>query len=679
MSSFRKRSLTVFYTFSAILYIRTGFAQKSPSEYVDLFIGTAGDHGQLDPAASVPFGMVKPGPDTDPINHSGYDYLATKVIGFSINRIGGTGCKGAGGNLRIRPALSKDDSSFAIDKTTEKASPGYYTITFSDSKIKAEITATNSLAWQRFTFPKSGEVWIHVNVNSSFEKLVNSTWKKSSSRSLSGYFEAGNVCNKGKYKQFYNLTFDREIVDIQPENGILKLKFQTDSVLNVQTSISPISSEYASEQAKIELQNLTFAQIREAAAKEWDSYLSKVKLKGKEESKTLFYTFLYRSLLTPVKTSGSDGKYQGTNGKVHTLKTEQYNGWSMWDTYRNKFPLISFLYPEKHKAFAFSIIRMYKEGKKDWATDNEPVPTVRTEHSQLVLLDAYQKGLLSKTDLEEVFPYLVTEADSILQKSPDQKLEAACDFRSISVIAGIIGNKKEETRFLARSAEYQSIYKTKFAQMDKWSDIMHGDGLYEGTRWQYRWALPFDVPQMLELLGGKEKFTQQLEQFFDSSLYSAGNEPDIHVPYLFNYSSKPWLTQKWLNRIQNQEFDNRYGTHAKWKKPVIRKIFQATPEGLIPEMDDDDGTMAAWYVWSSMGLYPVRILEQVYEIGLPLFEEIEIKLPGGKTFQIKTKGLSEKSFYIKKLTLNGQPYNSRQIEAGLILKGGKLEIEYGEE
>jgi len=180
---------------------------------------------------------------------------------------------------------------------------------------------------------------------------------------------------------------------------------------------------------------------------------------------------------------------------------------------------------------------------------------------------------------------------------------------------------------------------------------------------------------MIEMQGGKDAFTAQLEQFFDSSYFSAGNEPDIQTPYLFNYSTKPWLTQKGLNTIFNQVSDNRYGTHAKWKKPVIRKVFQASPEGMLPEMDDDDGTMSAWYVWSSLGLYPLLVGEPGYEIGLPLFEESEIFLANGKSLRVVTKG-REKGLKIKKMKWNGKNYSSLQIPHDKLLQGGKLEIEF---
>jgi putative alpha-1,2-mannosidase len=99
---------------------------------------------------------------------------------------------------------------------------------------------------------------------------------------------------------------------------------------------------------------------------------------------------------------------------------------------------------------------------------------------------------------------------------------------------------------------------------------MHVDGLYEGTLWQYRWFVPFDIGGMQEMIGRKKQFTEQLEYFFDHKLYNHGNEPDIHVPFLFNYSDKPYLTQKTVNQILTKEMEHWYGTHVKWEKPYIQ-------------------------------------------------------------------------------------------------------------
>jgi len=487
--------------FFFLLFPYLALAQKPPADYVNLFLGTGGDHGQLDPAASLPFGMVKPGPDTYPGNHGGYDFYARRIKGFSINRTSGTGCLGAGGNIRLRPANSVSDTNLTVDKTTEKAEPGFYTVTYSASRIKTEITAQSNTAFFRFTYPQNGQMWLYLDPASSFEKLQNYDWKLVGKRTIKGSFQAGNVCNKGSYKQYYSLQFNQDITDNQCENGLLKFKFENSGKLEARVFVSSIANQVYSSEPDLFKPGLDFDPVRSAALGEWNAKLSVVKLDGKEEDKILFYTFLYRTLLSPFEMASPGAPHQGTNGEIYTSTHTHYNSWSLWDTYRTKFPLFTFLYPQEMKDMARSIIRLYKEKKVDWATDQEPVPTVRTEHAVLVILDAYEKQILAIQDLKDVFPFLVKETETYLQKSPDQKLEAAYDFWALSRMAGHLGRKEDEALFRGKYKEYKKVYKEKFAVMDSKSDIMHGDGLYEGTRWQFRWAVPFDIPGMMEAMG----------------------------------------------------------------------------------------------------------------------------------------------------------------------------------
>ena len=150
------------------------------------------------------------------------------------------------------------------------------------------------------------------------------------------------------------------------------------------------------------------------------------------------------------------------------------------------------------------------------------------------------------------------------------------------------------------------FYAEKFRDIDpERFDVMHGDGLYEGTLWQYRWAVPFDLEALCGEAGGKEKLLGQLEYFFEHELYNQGNQPDIHAPYIFGRLGLPDLTRRWVNKLLTKPLNHWYGTHRKWEKPYHGKAFRPVPEAYIPEMDDDDGTMAAWYVFSALGMYPL--------------------------------------------------------------------------
>ena len=189
---------------------------------------------------------------------------------------------------------------------------------------------------------------------------------------------------------------------------------------------------------------------------------------------------------------------------------------------------------------------------------------------------------------------------------------------------------------------------------------MHAQGLYEGTLWQYRWHVPFDIEGLVELTGGVDSFTNQLDYFFDNQLYNHGNQPDLHVPYLYMYSSKPKKADSLIQHILTKESYQWYGTHHKWKKLYVGKIYSATPKGYIPEMDDDDGTMASWYVQSSLGLYPLETGKGTYHIIEPIFDEIKIDVGDGNYFSIekKTSAISsEKGIFFNRKSVSSKSLN----------------------
>jgi len=206
---------------------------------------------------------------------------------------------------------------------------------------------------------------------------------------------------------------------------------------------------------------------------------------------------------------------------------------------------------------------------------------------------------------------------------------------------------------------------------------------YEGSKWQWRWNVIHDVPGLIGAFGGKDAFAKELEHFFNNDLYTAGNQIDLQAPFLFNYAGKPWLTQEWSTKILTQPITQKYGTHDFFPEPVFDRIYKATPDGYLEEMDCDYGCMAAWYNMSAMGLYQTCPGDPVYQLTSPIFESIKIKLNDptyqGKEFVIEAKGLSDTNIYIQSATLNGNPYNRSSITHEEITKGGKLVYQMGSE
>ncbi|RIH65569.1 glycoside hydrolase family 92 protein [Mariniphaga sediminis] len=660
-------------TLSILLSASASFS-KSVADYVDLFICTAGDNGQLDPAACVPFGMVKLGPDTNPQNHSGYDFNAKEITGFSHNRIGGVGCNGAGGNLRFLPGIGNMNiQGTPLKKETEKASPCYYSVEFSNNII-AELTATNQTGIHKYTYPETDEAFVIVDIGSSFAELVSSSYEPISAQEFNVTVSAKNVCNRGQYTVHYHVWSNKKLNLAKQEGNKLYFEFETkpkkETLFYVTTST--ISTGHAKAEWENVTKNTTFEQARLSGYNQWEDLLSRIIVEGKEEYKTLFYTHLYHIFLNPVKTENYLKEFKATDGKVYKSDHyDHYDSWSMWDNFRNKFSLYSLIIPDISSDVAYSLIDLYKYGKYPWSGNNEPVPTVRTEHTIITLLDLYQRGIDFKVD-NQTYRKMAEEIETIQSHSPDQKLEQSYDFWALAKFADLTGKADDSRRYMQKSQEYKKIWKEKFLPITEKSDIMHGDGLYEGTLWQYRWHVQFDVDGIIEMIGSKEKYAEQLEFFFDNHLYNHGNQPDIHVPFMFNFGTKPWLTQKWTNKILTKSMIQYYGTHDKWPEPYRGRIYKAEPAGYFPEMDDDEGTMSGWYVLASMGFYPVLVGEPVFQLSTPIFEKITIRLPHNKKFTIEVKGLSDQNFYIDTVELNGQPFSKSNISHKDIIDGGTL-------
>ncbi|MCB0559158.1 MAG: glycoside hydrolase family 92 protein [Phaeodactylibacter sp.] len=664
--------------FLALLLLigKTGHSQ-SVLDYVNLFICTAGDHGQLDPSATVPFGMVKLGPETEPGNHGGYDYNAQKIKGFSHSRVPGVGCRGAGGSVLLKPGIGEPtDAAVGIDKEREEASPGYYRVYLPDAQIDCELTANNYAGFHCYTFPKSEAAYILVDLEHAYANLIGSDYQIEGLRELAGWVKAGNVCKKGAYTQYFHLEFSKEVKEYTVLKNKIYAFFETkaDEVITVQVGLSPISSEQAQKDKENSLADQSFDQVREEAAVAWQNLLGRVELEGKEEYKTLFYTHLYHSCLMPVNTTSTDGQFKGADGEIYRAQGyTHYNGWSVWDTYRTQFPLLILLYPDKMQDFTRSIADLffYGQGMVGWSGKNESAPTVRKEHSLLVLLDAYRKGVAG-IDFEKLWPEILADVPYLPYASPDDILETSYDYWAISEVAGILGKTADQEKYRKLAHNYKHIWKKKFSVMDERSDIMHGDGLYEGTLWQYRWSVPWDIEGLIGLMGGKEPFTTQLEQFFDEDLYNHGNQPGLQAPFLFNFSNKPWRTQELVNKILTRDMTQAYGTHEKWKQPYYGRIYKAEPEGYIPEMDDDAGTMSAWYVLASMGLYPVCVGLPEYQLSAPLFDKITIRQPNGKKIIIKSKKRTDDNFYIQAVKVNSKKAEALSITHDQLAKGGRL-------
>lgn len=644
------------------------------TKYVNLFIGTSGDNGQVAPGAAAPFGMVCVCPDNDPRSHAGYDYAVTKVSGISVNRLSGVGCSGGGGNLRIRPVAPSQE--LHIKKSREKATPGYYSTAFTNG-IKTELTATNAMAVERYKFPRSLSAALWVDFASTFEDVATCHYKRISETCIEGYVQAKNVCGHGRYKLYFSLNTSHpfQLEEQKETTACLTFGKKVRSV-EVRIGLSALSSELASwECARWE--KMDFEDVKSRTADQWEKQLSAIDVKGgKKDDRVIFYTSLYRTYLSPADVSSPDGAYLGTDGKVYISEDfRYYSNWSLWDTFRTKFPLLVLTEPAKMRDMATSLIHLYATGKKDWSTGFESTPTVRTEHAVILLLDAYRKGI-TNLDFRKGYAGMKQEMERLPMRSPDQKMESAYDLWAMAKIAEIIGEKADSEQYRQRSVSlFEETWKKEFMNVTPAFEVMKNNGLYQGTRWQYRWAAPQYIDKMIEWVG-QDSLRSQLTYFFDHHLYNQGNEPDIHVPYLFNRLGASEKTQQIVRSLMTEPMIHKYGGNSEFKTPYLGKAFKNAPEGYSPEMDEDDGTMSAWYVFGAMGFYPLLVGDEYYDLTSPLFDRVLLRLTNGNVLTIQTEGRKKKDAPIKSIHFNGEKIVDYRISHNELIKGGELIFNY---
>ena len=643
---------------------------------VNLYIGTANDYGQMTPGATVPYGQIQVCPDSKPRQHPGYDYEESRISGFSINRLSGVGGSGCGGNVSIMPDVSGDD--VRIDKATEKAAPGYYSVRLSNG-VWFTATADRRMAVERFSFPSTMQAVLLVNPGSAFDRVHSSSLRQTGDRVAQGMAVCSNTCGHGSYHLHYRIYSSAPFVMDGIQGGRMRMTFPNLSARYVELRIV-VSTGLESELDAMPAEKVwreDFLDIREKATQEWEELLSRIRVEGgTPDQQTIFYTSLYRVFHSPFQVTDDDMvNYLGTDGKSHRAQGfTYYSSWSLWDTYRTKFPLITMLDPLRSSDIMRSLATLYVTGKKDWSTPYECVPTVRTEHAIATLLDAYRQGI-GIPNLAEAYPGMVKEVERLGLKSPDQCLEAAGDFWALGQLAGELGFGEDAARWTARGEEiFDSIWPREFMEIDSTYTKMRGNGLYQGTRWQYRWGAPMYLCRM-EGMTGRAELASQLTRFFDEELYNQGNEPDIHVPFLFGRLGMPWKTGLVVRPLQTESVTHRYGGNDAYRTPWKGCAFANAPRGYCPEMDEDDGAMSAWYVFASIGLYPVVVGEASYEVFSPLFDSVDIRV-GERTVKVRTVGRTSAGQRLRRVLWNGKTLKEFRITHALLKEGGELTLVY---
>ncbi|MET4081382.1 putative alpha-1,2-mannosidase [Pedobacter sp. UYP30] len=662
-------TLLTFFWLSANAQNTFDINKQRPTDLVNVFLGTSGDHGQMSPAASYPFSMMSIGPQTYPKTHTGYEYLAKIFEGFTHNRFEGVGCTGSGGNILIKPFSGEDPSKTELIKTSENANPGYYHVGFKNG-IEASFTVVGRAGKEQYVFPK-GKKGLYIDLGYAFNGAFVDDHHQVNGSEVTGWFISRTTCGAGKYKIFYQMQFGSDVKIKDIGNRKLMVEIPDEATT---TSLDIAFSSVSETDAGKSLVKLPFNQAQAKSSADWNKELGKVEVAGDLDNAKLFYSLLYRTMQSPYLISEPNGDYRNNKGEKENSKVDRYNGWAIWDNYRTQLPLLSIVQQDKYQGMINSIADLYNAGKKDYATQTEPSNTVRTEHAVVVLLDAYRKGYA--VEFKSIADSLVKEIDGLDFKSPDKALESSYDNWALSQIFGILKNKEKATHYLQKALNYKSYWNKDFKDVTRNDvDRVGARGLYQGTIWQYRWFVPFDVKGLIALEGGEEVYLEHLDTFFAKDLYNHANEPDLQVPLMYNATNESYKSQYWMHQlaadtvIQNYFNDNSRGIGS-----YIGKIYKNQPAAYLRTMDDDAGAMSAWYVFAASGFSPACVGWPVYYLNVPLFPSVTYRVADGKKFQIKVKNFSLKNRYIKSIQLNGSNYNKNYISQDIINAGGLLTI-----
>lgn len=664
--------ITTFISLDGVAQVQAGeTGNKRLSSYVNVFLGSSGDHGQLSPAASSPFGLLSIAPQTYPTTHMGYEYLAKEFLGFTHNRFEGTGCLGSGGNILIKPHMG-DTSAIDVPliKISDQASVGTYSCNFTNG-ITAAFAVKGNLGTHHYTFPKNSlQKAIYLDLGHAFHNAFVAESHIIVGNTISGWVDSRTTCNIGVFRTYYYLEIDQPVQWSEQTSTLIGVLANYTTELNLNISVSAVDVAHA----KAINQKTKLAELASSSASDWENLLSRIQVKGDSTRENLFYSLLYRSIQTPYVISESDGSYRTIDGTLRKTTTKRYNGWAIWDNYKTQLPLLALIYPDLYQDMVHSIADLYPYGKKDFSTKKEPSNTVRTEHAVVVLLDAHKKGF--NVDFSGIIDSLVAENKRLDFTRPDKALESAYDTWALAQVFAILGNEKEYTTYLNKALQYKQAWLKDFKDLSKKDvDQMSARKMYQGTIRQYRWSVPFDVKGLIELCGGVTAFSKQLDDFFENDYFNRANEPDLMAHNLYNGSLTPWKAQYLIHKFAVDTVVNHYfNDNSKGVGAEITTVYNNRPDAFLRTMDDDAGAMSSWFIFAALGLQPANIGHPIYYLHAPLFESIELKSSSKNNLQILVKNFNKSHSYVSGVRLNGKNLDRNWISHEELSAGGKLEF-----
>ncbi|MGM9349054.1 GH92 family glycosyl hydrolase [Streptomyces salinarius] len=456
----------------------------------------------------------------------------------------------------------------------------------------------------------------------------------------------------------------------------------------------------------------SFDAVRRGADRTWEKRLEDVRVRGGDDTlRRTFYSSLYRSFLAPNIGSDVDGRYTGWDQRIHRAKGfTYYQNWSLWDTYRTQSQLLALLAPREARDMAISVIKIDEESGwlPKWGYGTVETNIMTGDPVTPFLTNAYQQGLLHGWE-ERAYRALKKNADGVpptdspavgreanreyladgfapyVKGRPHAKpgdsdydhgasatLEYALSDAMLSRMARDLGHEADAKRYAERAQSYRNVFDPStgfFRARDAEgaftgpADPAQSEGFHEGTSWQYQWLVPQDLPGMIDLIGGTEAANARLDSFFaydqlladpaktarevwvngpydyyNADKYNPQNEPDLIAPYTYLSTGQPWKTTDVV--------------HA------ALTLFTDTPTGMTG--NDDLGTMSAWNVLSSIGIFPIQPGYDTWGLSTPVFDRVDLTLdrryyPRG-ALTITAPGTSDTDRYVQSARTDGASY-----------------------
>ena len=773
------RLKTLFLPLLGLLAMSCDRQKEDVLDYVNPNLGTVHSRWFVYTPASEPFGLAKLGASTngtygnkDGWEAVGYEDGHTSIDGFPCLHEfqgGGVALMPITGEAKTKPGLlenPEDGWRSSFQKTDEVADAGYYSVVLQDYGVRAELTATARVGYQRYTFPASEDSHILLNIgNRQGESgaVRDARIEVVNPQTVQGYVvtepEYVKKYQKGaSVPMYFYACFDtpfettsvayqdsvwREGNMIQGPGALMLLNYKTTQGQQIVAKIglSYTSVENARLNLETEAENLTFDEAREQTQDKWREQLGRIRVQGgTQDSRVKFYTGLYHCLLGRGLASDVNGAYPRNDGTVGQIALDKdgkpvhnhYNTDAIWGGYWNLTPLWALAYPEYYSDFISSQLLVYQDA--GWLGDgiacSKYVSGVGTNMVSIAMAGAYQSGIRNydiekayeaslknelewqdriegagKTDVGQFVKLGYVPFDTSVfygthpggsQFSASHTLEYSFSAYAVAQWAKALGKEDDYARLMELSRGWEKLFNDSLKLIhprnaegqfiDNFNPLESWRGFQEGNSMQYTFFVPQN-PSGLVGRVGKDLFNHRLDSIFTvardlvfgggkvvnafsglASPYNHGNQPSLHISWLFNFSGKPWLTQKWT-RLICDEFYGVTGEH-----------------GYGYGQDEDQGQLGSWYVLAAMGLFDVQggvSQRPTYQLGSPQFERIEIDLKGhqnaGRKFVIETKGNGPGQYYVQSATLNGKPFDQCWLYRDELYKGGKLELQMGAE